>query len=77
MTIFKEYVVTDVYYNHDFNKHEVLAIVCPIENESTHPLAQAITDYSVEQLRNIPKIDIVDMENISGNGVFAYVDGHN
>lgn len=66
-------VVTDVYVDANEDKDHVIAIVGVIEKESTHPLAHAITAYSIEQ-NKLEHIDIQDMTTISGNGVSAYVD---
>ncbi|RKQ31377.1 heavy metal translocating P-type ATPase [Oceanobacillus halophilus] len=67
-------VVTEVIIHPDFDREYIIAAAGAIENESTHPLAQAITAYSDKQLRSKPGIQVYDMKTISGNGVTAIVD---
>ncbi|PAV28102.1 heavy metal translocating P-type ATPase [Virgibacillus profundi] len=69
-------IVTDAYFHPDFDKNETRAIVGAIEHESTHPLAQAITAYSEEQFNDMRKIEVIDMKNVSGNGVTAFIDNN-
>ncbi|HLR67494.1 MAG TPA: heavy metal translocating P-type ATPase [Virgibacillus sp.] len=66
-------VVTDVYFQSDTDKERIIAIAGAIEKESTHPLAHAITTYSLKQ-QEINSIHVQEMKTISGNGVSAYVD---
>lgn len=67
--------VTDAFFSLDFDEDYVLAVVAAIEHESTHPLARAITTYSEKQRAINSSINVIDMKNISGNGVTAIVDG--
>ena len=67
-------VVTAAYFNPNHNVETIIDIVGTIENESTHPLAQAIANYSADKLRKRSNIEVLDMKNISGNGVTAVVD---
>ena len=66
-------IVTDAYFSEHHDKKEILAIAGAIENESTHPLAQAITIYSEAQDTEPNTIEITDMRNLSGSGVQAIV----
>ena len=67
-------IVTDTYFSSDIDKNEVIAISSAIENESTHPLAKAITMYGHEQVGN-KEIQVTNMKTISGNGVEAEIEG--
>ncbi|RDW17204.1 heavy metal translocating P-type ATPase [Oceanobacillus chungangensis] len=68
--------VTAVYFDENQNTEEILNIIQEIEMESTHPLAQAIANYRADKLseRKKKNIDVINMKNISGNGVTAIVD---
>lgn len=66
-------VVTDFFSDH--NQKQILSIIGAIENESTHPLAQAITSFCYEQIeKELPNITVHKMKTISGKGVSAIVD---
>ncbi|WP_197025039.1 heavy metal translocating P-type ATPase [Paucisalibacillus sp. EB02] len=67
-------IVTDAYFTSDSDENEVITISGAIENESTHPIAKAITAYSHEKVGNI-KIQVNNMKTIHGNGVEAEIDG--
>jgi Zn2+/Cd2+-exporting ATPase len=67
-------IVTDAYFSSDIDKNEVIAISSAIENESTHPLAKAITMYGHEQVGK-KEIQVTNMKTISGNGVEAEIEG--
>nr|WP_068672724.1 heavy metal translocating P-type ATPase [Oceanobacillus sp. Castelsardo] len=66
--------VTDAYFSSDYDEDYVITVVGAIENESTHPLAQAITTYSKKQSTFNPDINVIDMKTRSGYGVTAIVD---
>ncbi|ALX49596.1 heavy metal translocating P-type ATPase [Lentibacillus amyloliquefaciens] len=66
--------VTDAYFADEADKTYVTAVVGAIENESTHPLAQALTTYSKQQHDDNPSIDVHDMKTLGGKGVTAIVD---
>ncbi|MBC5636155.1 cadmium-translocating P-type ATPase [Ornithinibacillus sp. BX22] len=69
-------MVTDAYYAQGTDTDAVLAIAGAIESQSTHPLANAITSYSKEQIGQTKTvIDVVDLRNISGKGIEALVEG--
>ncbi len=67
-------IVTNAYFSSDIDKNEVIAISGAIENESTHPLAKAITMYGHEQVGK-KEIQVTNMKTISGNGVEAEIEG--
>lgn len=67
-------IVTDAYFSSDRDVDKVIAITGAIENESTHPLAKAITAYSQEKV-NIKEIQVNHMKTVHGNGVEAKIDG--
>nr|WP_246187609.1 heavy metal translocating P-type ATPase [Ornithinibacillus caprae] len=64
--------VTDAFYDDQVNQDEILATVGAIEKQSTHPLAQALTNFSSTQMNTIP-VTVDDMKTIGGNGVRAKV----
>jgi len=66
--------VTDVHFADEADKTYVTAVVGAIENESTHPLAQALITYSKQQLDEMPSLDVQEMKTLSGKGVTAIVD---
>ncbi|WP_047984719.1 heavy metal translocating P-type ATPase [Ornithinibacillus californiensis] len=67
-------VVTDAHFANDVDQDGVVAIIGAIENQSTHPLAKAITNYSRERV-DIFNNEVVNMKTIGGNGVEATING--
>ncbi|RDW20843.1 heavy metal translocating P-type ATPase [Oceanobacillus arenosus] len=67
-------VVTAAHFDLNQNAETIIDIVGTIENESTHPLAQAIANYGADKLQERSNIEVIDMKNVSGNGVTAVVD---
>ncbi|MCT4475721.1 heavy metal translocating P-type ATPase [Peribacillus frigoritolerans] len=66
--------VTDVIIREDLNEDDFLFHIASVENYSNHPLATSIVRYAKTKLqRDIIKPD--NMEDISGNGVQAYING--
>ncbi|MFQ3543963.1 heavy metal translocating P-type ATPase [Halobacillus rhizosphaerae] len=65
--------VTDFIAAEDEDVSQVLPITAAIEQESNHPLAQAIVNYTAENKRK--RIEIHNMQDISGKGVTASVHG--
>ncbi|WP_064094181.1 heavy metal translocating P-type ATPase [Rossellomorea aquimaris] len=67
-------VVTDLLVSSQLEEHDVLHIVASIENQSNHPLAQAIVGHARKQLdRALFQPD--SLEDVSGWGVKAMVNG--
>ncbi|MBL7885890.1 MAG: cadmium-translocating P-type ATPase [Flavobacterium sp.] len=64
--------VQEVVFNSDFNQTEVLQLVNALESQSTHPVATAIHQF----VGNIDStIQLKDVEEISGHGLKAIVNG--
>ena len=64
--------VQEVVFNSDFNKDEILQLVNALESQSTHPVATAIHQF----VGNVDStITLKDVEEISGHGLKAYVNG--
>ena len=55
------------------DKKEVLSLSAALESGSTHPLGQAIAEYSSQESVSIPKVK--DLRAIPGRGVVARLDG--
>ncbi|MFC2949574.1 heavy metal translocating P-type ATPase [Virgibacillus sediminis] len=68
-------VVTNAHISPEFDRSRVISIVAAIEKESTHPLAQALTSYGGDVLSTVPRMEVKDMTTVSGQGVYAYIDG--
>lgn len=65
-------IVTDIYYKPNIDEELALAAIGAIEKQSTHPLANAITSFSAEQM-DTHTIEINNMKTISGKGVSALI----
>lgn len=65
--------VTDFVVANEQELMDILKIVASIEAQSTHPLAQAIVSYADEQ--KIERLSDVLIQNHSGNGLSATIDG--
>lgn len=67
-------VVTDSLIHPDYDPNMIHEIVGAIENESTHPLARALTTFSLETLKQDKfSVDVSNMKTISGKGVIGTV----
>src|SRR5699024_7116762 len=67
-------VVTDKLIHPDYNTNQIHEIVGAIENESTHPLARALTSFSLETLKQDKfSVDVTNINTISGKGVIGTV----
>lgn len=66
-------VVTDAFFASNYEKENVISIAGAIENESTHPLALAITAYS-KKYGDQKTYEVEQMKTISGIGVSAIVE---
>jgi P-type Cu2+ transporter len=64
--------VTDV-IAHGISEDELMSVAAALEQESEHPLAEAIVRRAEE--RGIPRVRAVDFENVPGHGATALVDG--
>lgn len=67
--------VTDIYVREDIQKESLLHLVASIENQSNHPLAQAIVSYT-KQTIDAPLRQPDDLEDVAGWGIKAVMDGH-
>src|SRR5699024_1980791 len=67
-------VVTNTLIDTDHHSIKFHEIVGAIENESTHPLARALTNFSLETLKQDKfSVDVTKMKTISGKGVIGTV----
>lgn len=64
--------VQEVVFNTDFNKEDLLQLVNALESQSTHPVATAIHQF-VGKIDST--IELKNVEEISGHGLKAEVDG--
>lgn len=64
--------VQEVVFNKQFNEREILQLVNALESQSTHPVATAIYEL-VGKVDS--KIELKDVEEISGHGLKASVNG--
>jgi len=64
--------VTDIVTN-GIKEDELLLLVTSVESKSEHPVAQAITNYSIE--RNLKLLDVESFQNLPGLGIQAIVQG--
>lgn len=67
--------VTDVITRENYEAVELIQMVASIENESNHPLAQAIVRYAKSKF-STPLINLDHLEDLPGWGVKAVIDGH-
>ncbi|MFC7786348.1 heavy metal translocating P-type ATPase [Rossellomorea sp. GCM10028870] len=67
-------VVTDIVVADHVDKHEVMTVIASIENQSNHPLAQAIVKHATRE-RNAELFQPDSLEDVSGWGVKALVNG--
>jgi Cd2+/Zn2+-exporting ATPase len=58
----------------DVNRNDFLSMVMSVEEKSTHPIAQAVVAYAAAC--NVPTMPISEMNEISGHGVAATIQGH-
>src|SRR5699024_6218225 len=67
-------VVTDKLIRPDYDSNQLAEIVGAIENESTHPLGRALTNFSLQTLKQDRfSVDVTKMKTISGKGVIGTV----
>lgn len=63
--------VTDFLVHNGLEKTELIQIAASIENQSNHPLAQAIVKFAKE--RNIHLLEVDQLEDVAGHGVKAVI----
>jgi Zn2+/Cd2+-exporting ATPase len=66
-------IVTEILPLNDFSENDVLEVAAALESHSDHPLAQAIVEYARQ--RNVKPLDLRGLENLTGQGVTARIDG--
>lgn len=64
--------VQEVHFNKEFNQEEILKLVNALESQSTHPVATAIHEFAGEVDHSI---QLVNVEEIAGQGLKAKIDG--
>ncbi|NLD00549.1 MAG: copper-translocating P-type ATPase [Gammaproteobacteria bacterium] len=67
--------LTDFAVTNTQQEDSVLAVVAAVEQQSEHPIAQAIVNAALERQLQIPSIS--EFQSITGMGVQAMVDGQN
>ncbi|WP_153738225.1 heavy metal translocating P-type ATPase [Aquibacillus halophilus] len=67
-------IVTDFIPSSIDEEDYLLSIISAIENESNHPLAQAIVNFCRERSSALSAHEVTDMQNYSGSGVQAKID---
>lgn len=68
-----EPALTDITVTEGFNEDEVLQLIATAENQSEHPLAQAIVQGVKE--KGLALLEVVDFEALPGYGIQANVSG--
>jgi Zn2+/Cd2+-exporting ATPase len=66
--------VTDFHVHPDYQKEQVLQMSMAMEQESTHPLAQAIVNYCTNEGTATDDLDL-QVSTIAGNGITTTVNG--
>lgn len=68
-------IVTDTYFKPNSDNKRILKIVGAIENESLHPLAQAISNFSKQELGiSYSTNEVLNHKTVTGNGIIATVE---
>lgn len=65
--------ISEVINYSSFDKNKVLQLAGSVESKSTHPIANAFTNYMKEN--KIKMLDVNDFENVSGYGLVGSIDG--
>lgn len=69
-------VVTELITLPDEDRNHIMAVTAAIENESTHPLALAITAHARDHIATeMSSIQPQEVKTVNGNGVTAVLDG--
>jgi Cd2+/Zn2+-exporting ATPase len=66
-------VVTDFLTKDDVNYHELTSVVLSVEEQSTHPVANSIVGYLLENKTS--RADVTDVQETPGMGMQAYAAG--
>ncbi len=67
--------VTDTLIHPDYNPKKIHEIVGAIESESTHPLARALTTFSLDTIKQDSfSVEVSEMKTVSGKGVIGTID---
>ncbi|HLR60013.1 MAG TPA: heavy metal translocating P-type ATPase [Pseudogracilibacillus sp.] len=67
-------VVTDALIHPDYNPNTIHEIVGAIESESTHPLARALTTFTLSTLKQDNfSVNVTQMKTVSGKGVIGTI----
>lgn len=67
--------VTDTLIHPDYDPNKIHEIVGAIESESTHPLARALTAFSLDTIQQDSfSVEVSEMKTVSGKGVIGTVD---
>lgn len=67
-------VVTDALIHPDYNPNTIHEIVGAIESESTHPLARALTTFTLSTLKQDDfSVNVTQMKTISGKGLIGTI----
>ena len=56
-----------------YSENRVLEVASALESQSGHPLAHAVLEYARE--RNVKPLEVRDLQNLTGQGVTARIDG--
>ena len=60
-------------FDEKYSKDEIVKIAGSLENQSSHPIAQAIVNYALEN--NISFEEIEEFKNVPGKGIVASING--
>lgn len=67
--------VTDTLIHPDYDPKKIHEIVGAIESESTHPLARALTAFSLDAIKQDSfSVEVTEMKTVSGKGVIGTID---
>ena len=56
-----------------YSENQVIEVASALESQSDHPLAQAVLEYARQ--RNVKPLEVRDLQNLTGQGVTARIDG--
>lgn len=67
-------VVSLKVWDNKWSEADVIRIAASIEQQSNHPLAEAVIRYS--DLKAVPVIPVAEVQTTPGRGIFATIEGH-